>query len=295
MATSVRAVATVLFPWVPWRRDAARSGTLLVESDAKRYFGQVTSGPSPTAFIDGLAAGGRYTFTTDDAVAALGVSPVAARAALRRLAAKGYIAQPFRGFQVIVPPEYRRLGSLPPEQFIPQLMLRLRERYYVALLSAAQYHGAAHHRPQRFQVAVAKNRSEIVCGSVEVEFVARKEIARVPTVPFNTPRGPIRVSSVEATALDLIGYPTHTGVSTTPPPCSPSSARSSTRSCSRRSRRARPSRGHSASGTCSTSRVTKTRRRLWPPSFERTRATSSRSFLRSRYVRRRARPGGSST
>src|SRR5580692_2061428 len=67
-----------------------------------------------------------------------------------------------------------------------------------------------HHSPQRFQVAVAKNRSEIVCGSVEVEFVARKEIARVPTVPFNTPRGPIRVASVEATALDLIGYPTHT-------------------------------------------------------------------------------------
>jgi hypothetical protein len=30
-------------------------------------------------------------------------------------------------------------------------------------------------------------------------------------MPFNTPRGPIRVASVEATALDLIGYPTHTG------------------------------------------------------------------------------------
>ena len=90
-------------------------------------------------------------------------------------------------------------------------MQRLRERYFGALLSAAQYHGAAHHRPQRFQVAVVKNHSTIVCGSVEVEFVARKEIARVPTVPFNTPRGPIRVASVEATALDLIGYPSHLG------------------------------------------------------------------------------------
>jgi predicted transcriptional regulator of viral defense system len=166
---------------------------------------------APFTFVDRLAEGGRYTFSTDDAVAALGVSPVAARAALRRLAAKGRIAQPFRGFHVIVPPEYRRLGSLPPEQFIPQLMDRLRERYYVALLSAAQYHGAAHQRPQRFQVAVAKNRSEIVCGSVEVEFVARKEIARVPMVSFNTPRGPIRVASVEATALDLVGYPRHVG------------------------------------------------------------------------------------
>ena len=28
----------------------------------------------------------------------------------------------FRGFCVIVPPEYRRLGCLPPEQFVLQLM-----------------------------------------------------------------------------------------------------------------------------------------------------------------------------
>jgi predicted transcriptional regulator of viral defense system len=171
----------------------------------------VISETTAANFIDTLAVDGRYTFSTADAVAALGVSPVAARAALRRLAAKGRIAQPFRGFHVIVPPEYRRLGSLPPEQFIPQLMERLREKYYVALLSAAQYHGAAHQRPQRFQVAVAKNRSEIVCGAAEVEFVARKEIARVPTVSFNTPRGPIRVASVEVTALDLVGYPRHVG------------------------------------------------------------------------------------
>lgn len=181
------------------------------ESNVVGNFGQVRSVQASSNFVDRLAERGRYTFSTDDAVAGLGVSPVAARAALRRLAAKGYIAQPFRGFHVIVPPEYRRLGSLPPEQFIPQLMDRLGEKYYVALLSAAQYHGAAHQRPQRFQVAVAKNRSEIVCGAVEVEFIARKEIARVPMVSFNTPRGPIRVASVEATALDLVGYPKHVG------------------------------------------------------------------------------------
>jgi predicted transcriptional regulator of viral defense system len=81
----------------------------------------------------------------------------------------------------------------------------------VALLSAAQYHGAAHHRPQRFQVAVAKNRAAIECGSVEVEFIARKKVARVPTVPINTPRGPVLVASVEATVLDVMGYPSHVG------------------------------------------------------------------------------------
>ncbi len=190
-----------------------RSPALLVKSNEYHYFHKVKSvfPPSAETFIDAMVAEGRYTFATKEATRALSVSPVAARAALRRLAEKGRIAQPVRGFHLIIPPEYRRIGCLPPEQFIPQLMMWLGERYYVAILSAAQYHGAAHQRPQRFQVVVAKNRAPIACGSVEVEFIARKKIARVPTVDVNTPRGPVRIASVEATALDVIGYPSHVG------------------------------------------------------------------------------------
>ena len=136
----------------------------------------------------------------------LGVSPAAARLALSRLANKGLIASPGRGFYVIVPPEYRRLGCLPAEQFVPALMAHLDRRYYAALLSAAQYHGAAHHRPQAFQVALAGYRRPISCGRVAVAFIARKRVAEVPIQSFNTPRGTIRVSSVEATAVDLVGY-----------------------------------------------------------------------------------------
>lgn len=119
---------------------------------------------------------------------------------------RGEIAAPYRGFYVIVPPEYRRLGCLPPEQFVPHLMDHLGEYYYVALLSAAELHGAAHHRPQRFQVMLAKNRRPIVCGEVEVQFIARRDLANTPTVEMNTPRGRIRIASAEATALEVIGY-----------------------------------------------------------------------------------------
>jgi len=41
---------------------------------------------------------------------------------LSRLAAKGAIASPAREFYLIVPPEYRGLGCLPAEQFVPALM-----------------------------------------------------------------------------------------------------------------------------------------------------------------------------
>jgi predicted transcriptional regulator of viral defense system len=85
-------------------------------------------------------------------------------------------------------------------------MKHLEEHYYVALLSAAELHGAAHHRPQRFQVMVAKNRRPIDCGEVRVHFVARHDLESTPVMELNTPRGRMRVSSPEATALELVGY-----------------------------------------------------------------------------------------
>jgi hypothetical protein len=55
-------------------------------------------------------------------------------------------------------------------------MAYLDEKYYAGLLSAAEYHGAAHQRPQVFQVVVARNKSEITCGKVRGIFVARKNM-----------------------------------------------------------------------------------------------------------------------
>lgn len=165
-----------------------------------------TAKPRAGDLIADFAADGRYHFATAELRTALGVSAAATRLALNRLAKKGVIASPARGFYVIVPPEYRRIGCLPADQFIPALMERLQRPYYAALLSAAQYHGAAHHRPQVFQVALAGNRRPISCGTVEVSFIARKRIADVPVQSFNTPRGTILASSIEATAVDLVGY-----------------------------------------------------------------------------------------
>lgn len=162
-------------------------------------------------YIFRLAASGLYHFSSSEAQAALGVSADAAKLALNRLAKQGLVASPARGFYVIVPPEYRSLGCLPADQFIPALMKRQGMSYYTGLLSAAQYHGAAHHRPQEYQVMVAKSRRPIVCGAVRVTFVVRKNISAIPTQSFNTPRGTVLVSTPEATAVDLVGYYNHVG------------------------------------------------------------------------------------
>lgn len=186
----------------------------LDKSNEKSYFARVIYAwvdglMLASDFITNLMAKGRYTFVAEEAARGLGQSVVATRAALRRLRKKGEIAMPYRGFWVIVPPEYRIIGCLPPEQFIPQLMEQLGEPYYAGILTAAQYHGAAHHRPQLFQVVVAKNRLPIECGKVRVQFVARNNVADIPTAPFRTPRGDLKLSTPDATAFDLIGYPEH--------------------------------------------------------------------------------------
>lgn len=162
-------------------------------------------------YLARLPEAGRYFFTSREVGEALGLSPDAVKLALNRLRRKGEIASPARGFYVIVPPEYRALGCLPADQFIPSLLAQTKAPYYAGLLSAAQYHGAAHHRPQEFQVMLGKPRRPIYCGKVRVVFHVRKQVANVPVQYVNTPRGTVAVSTPEATAFDLIGYEAQIG------------------------------------------------------------------------------------
>ncbi|MBN1663985.1 MAG: type IV toxin-antitoxin system AbiEi family antitoxin [Deltaproteobacteria bacterium] len=157
-------------------------------------------------FITDLISRGRYCFVSEEAAQVLGTSVIATRAALRRLRQKGELAVPYKGFYVIVPPEYRAIGCLPADHFISSLMEYLHEGYYAGLLSAAEYHGAAHQRPQVFQVVVARNKPEIACGKVRIQFIARKNMEKIPTSDFKTPRGYVKISTPAATAFDLVGY-----------------------------------------------------------------------------------------
>jgi predicted transcriptional regulator of viral defense system len=139
------------------------------------------SPPRARQFIEELVSKGRYLFESAEAQAALGISMPAVNAALHRLAKQGAIASPARGYYVIVPPEYRSLRCLPADQFVPSLMKGLALPYYVGLLTAAQYHGAAHQRPQEFQVFLDRNRRRLDCGKVRVRFIVRKRLRDVPT------------------------------------------------------------------------------------------------------------------
>lgn len=160
-------------------------------------------------FLESLQARGLLHFTSQDYQDATGLKEHAAWASIRRARESGKIATPYRGFHAIVPPQYRAIGCLPAEQFVPELMQFLAEPYYVGLLSAAAYHGAAHQAPQEYQVFVKKNRPPIEVGKVRVSFIARNNIEQMPLVNIQTSQGQLSVSTPELTAFDLVGYVDH--------------------------------------------------------------------------------------
>lgn len=162
-------------------------------------------------FVDALQAGGVYVFRREEALAALGVSEVAFRNAARRLAAKGRIVAPRRGFFVIVPLEYRAAGTPPPSWFIADLMAFHRQPYYVGLLSAAALHGAAHQQPQQFQVLTDRPLRPARAGRMRIHFFTKRHLRTTPTIEVGTETGTMRVSTPEATALDLVRYAASAG------------------------------------------------------------------------------------
>jgi hypothetical protein len=49
---------------------------------------------------------------------------------------------------VVVPVEYELKGVVPPVVYIDWLMAYLQKNYYIGLLNAATFYGAAHQQPQ---------------------------------------------------------------------------------------------------------------------------------------------------
>jgi predicted transcriptional regulator of viral defense system len=157
-------------------------------------------------FVNELPAMGRYTFNRDEIAEKLDKSDDAIKLALNRLQKKGKIVSPRRGFFVVVPEQYMQTGAPPPVWFIDALMKDWNSQYYVGLLSAAELYGAAHHHPQEFQVISDTPHRAIHLARYRIHFFKKWNVQATPVVMRNTPTGQMKVSTPEATALDLVRY-----------------------------------------------------------------------------------------
>ncbi len=158
-------------------------------------------------WVEHLLSQGRYTFTKREALRHLRCSPEALHMALWRLGHTKWVVMPRRGFYVIVDPQHRSAGTLPPEWFIHDLMKDIGRSYYVGLLSAAQLHGSAHHQPQIFQVVTPRGSIRpIHAGNVRIRFHEKSWFNRSTIVEVKTPTGLMKASSPETTAWDVVWF-----------------------------------------------------------------------------------------
>ena len=124
---------------------------------------------------------------------------------------RGYLFSPTKGLYVAVPPEFRSWGAVPAAHFVDPMMRHLGHDYYVCLLSAAEIHGFSHQRPQVFQVMTPARLRARTFGRVRIEFITSVHTSDRPTDVVNTPTGTMRVSTPEATVLDLVSFPNASG------------------------------------------------------------------------------------
>jgi predicted transcriptional regulator of viral defense system len=152
-------------------------------------------------------------FFRDEAEAALAIGRGAFLDAAEKLQKRGKLLNPRQGFYVIVPPQNLNFGSPPPASFIDDLMRYEKRPYYVGLLKAAEFHGAAHQAVMEFQVVTDKQIRPIQAGRSKIAFFFKKNISAVASAveERKTDTGKMKLSSKELTLLDLLRYPDANG------------------------------------------------------------------------------------
>ncbi|MBK8488818.1 MAG: hypothetical protein IPL48_13640 [Bacteroidetes bacterium] len=127
---------------------------------------------------------------------------------LNRLVQKEKVVSVFKGYYVIIPPQYSSKGILPPAMFIDGLMKFLERKYYVALLNAAALHGSSHQQPQEYFIVTSYPvlRATVKKG-IKINYISTRQLPPdTLTEKKKTETGYINVSNPLLTAIDLISY-----------------------------------------------------------------------------------------
>lgn len=159
-------------------------------------------------YLKSLRSIGKQSFTVEQAMLDLKMSRHGVLSAAHRHKKDGDLISPAKGFYVIIPPEHQGFGCIPPEELVPILMQHLNVKYYSALLTAAQYHGATHQKPGSFQIIAEKQiKRKLKFGKVRIDCIYKKSLKNLPIQNITVRTGYLKLASPEITAIDLLKYP----------------------------------------------------------------------------------------
>jgi predicted transcriptional regulator of viral defense system len=159
-------------------------------------------------WLDNQLAKGSYGFSKDSLLHEISdYTEVAAKRALSRLTKNGRVVSLYKGYYLIIPPQYRSRGILPPAMYMDALMKHLQRPYYMALLNAGAFHGAAHQQPQEYFVVtefpVLRPTKK---NGLKVNYISIKEVPKNLVDQRKTEAGYINISNVALTACDLVQF-----------------------------------------------------------------------------------------
>ena len=165
---------------------------------------------SSTQVLRQLQSQARYVFREDEFAEQTGRAPgsPASQMALQRLSKAGHVvlAQKKPARWLIVPAEQAHYGAPPVDWWLDDFLLEKEPNYYLALLSAARHWGSAHYALQTTQVMVSRPRRPVQVGRLKVEFIVKRSLNATPVARERTRVAHLRVSTREATVLDLIRH-----------------------------------------------------------------------------------------
>jgi len=168
---------------------------------------------SVQSWVENIQSLGKYAFSLSLLQTELpGISDIAVKSALSRLTKKGLVVSIHKRYYLIIPPQYKSKGILPPGLYLDALMKALKRPYYLALLNAATYHGASHQQPQEFFVVTnfPVLRTTLKKG-IKVNYISKKELPDKLLAIKKTAAGYLKISNPILTATDLIQYEKRVG------------------------------------------------------------------------------------
>jgi len=163
-------------------------------------------------YIKQLLSYEEYSFSLNELIKNLNKTETSIKSELSRLIAKNEIVNLRKSFYLIITPRYSSLQKLPIQLYCEKLFKYLNRNYYVALFSAAKFHGASHQQVQRDYVITEKPKyNNISKNALDIRFFTTSNWTGKNIQLKKSDAGIYKVSSPALTIVDLIHHQTKLG------------------------------------------------------------------------------------
>jgi predicted transcriptional regulator of viral defense system len=163
-------------------------------------------------YIKQLLSYEEYSFSLNELIENIHKSETSIKSELSRLIAKKEIVNLRKGFYLIITPRYSSAQKLPIQLYCEKLFKYLNRNYYVALFSAAKFHGASHQQVQRDYLIIEKPKFyDISKNNIDIRFFTTSNWADKNIQLRKSDAGIYKISSPALTIVDLIHHQTKLG------------------------------------------------------------------------------------